>query len=89
MDTSTVVRDVAVATDSLGRRIVPRRHRTVEEKQRIVMEVLQPGSSAAEIARRHGANANLLFAWRRLHEHGMLGAIFPHIRCEAVRSRTI
>jgi transposase len=26
----------------------------------------------AEIARRHGVNANLLFSWRRQHEQGVL-----------------
>jgi transposase len=36
-----------------------------EEKQRIVAEALRPGASVAEIARRHGMNANLVFTWRR------------------------
>jgi hypothetical protein len=31
-----------------------------------------PGASVAEIARRHGVNANLLFSWRRQHEQGVL-----------------
>ena len=30
------------------------------------------GASVAEIARRHGVNANLLFSWRRQHEQGVL-----------------
>lgn len=42
-----------------------RRSYSDEEKQRIVAEACQPGASVAEIARRHGVNANLLFNWRR------------------------
>jgi transposase len=72
MDTHTVTAQAPVAVDSLGRRVVPRRHRTVEEKIRIVEEALQPGASNAEVARRHGLNANLLFNWRRQHERGLL-----------------
>lgn len=34
-------------------------------KRRIVAEACEPGASAAEVARRHGLNANLLFTWRR------------------------
>lgn len=58
--------------DTLGRRIVARRHRTVEEKIRIVEESLTPGASNAEVARGHGLNANLLFNWRRQYERGLL-----------------
>ena len=35
------------------------------EKRRIVAETLCPGASVADIARRHGVNANLVFNWRR------------------------
>jgi transposase len=48
---------------------VPKRSRrswSDDEKQRIVAEALLPGASVAEIARRHGMNANLLFTWRRI-----------------------
>jgi transposase len=38
-----------------------------------VRETLTPGTSVAEIARRHGVNANLLFSWRRQYEQGVLG----------------
>ena len=31
----------------------------------MVEETCQPGASVAEIARRHGVNANLLFNWRK------------------------
>jgi transposase len=47
---------------------VPKRSRrswSDDEKQRIVAEALLPGASVAEIARRHGVNANLVFNWRR------------------------
>ncbi len=74
MDASTAGAEESMSMDTLGRRIVPRRFRSVEEKRRIVLETRVPGSSTAEIARRHGVNANLLFVWRRQHEHGMLGA---------------
>lgn len=42
-----------------------RRSWTRDEKRRIVEESLQEGASAAEVARRHELNANLLFTWRR------------------------
>jgi transposase-like protein len=35
------------------------------EKRRMVAEALSPGASVADIARRHGINANLLFNWVR------------------------
>jgi transposase len=60
------------ATDALGRKSGPRRLRTAEEKLRIVQETLAAGTSVAEIARRHGVNANLLFSWRRQYEQGVL-----------------
>src|SRR5690606_35437050 len=51
----------------------PRRQmRTIETKLRIVQETLKPGVSVAEVARRHGVNANLLFSWRRQHAQGVL-----------------
>lgn len=43
-----------------------RRSWSEEEKRRLVEEALAPGASVAEVARRHGVNANLLFNWRRL-----------------------
>ena len=42
-----------------------RRSWTLDEKRRIVEESLVEGASIAEVARRHGLNANLLFTWRR------------------------
>jgi transposase-like protein len=67
MDTSTAI---AAAVDTLGRRVAPRRHRTIEEKVRIVAESRLPGASIAEVARRHAVNANQVFGWRRLADQG-------------------
>ena len=80
MDTSTVVARAPMATDTLGRRIAPRRFLTVAEKRRIVQDLAESGCSAAEIARRHGVNANLLFAWRRLQERGLLAEHTRRVR---------
>jgi transposase len=71
MDTNTLAAQV-VATDTRGRRISPRRHRSIQEKRAMVTESQAPGASVAEVARRHGVNANLLFVWRRLAERGLL-----------------
>nr|WP_294577141.1 transposase [uncultured Rhodopila sp.] len=46
-----------------GRR--PRRSWSDEDKHRIVDEAVVPGASVADIARRHGVNANLVFNWRK------------------------
>jgi transposase len=61
-----------ITTDTLGRRVSTRRHRPIQEKIAMVMESQQPGASVAEVARRHGVNANVLFLWRRLHGRGLL-----------------
>lgn len=42
-----------------------RRVRSVEEKLRLVGLTYDPSTSVAEVAQRHGVNANLLFTWRR------------------------
>ena len=68
MDTSTV----ESRADTLGRRVVPRRFRSLEEKLGIIAEARVPGASIAAIARKHGVNANLVFAWMRLQEQGIL-----------------
>jgi transposase len=70
MDTS----DEAPATDTLGRRVPPRRYRTAAEKRLIVEETLIRGASVALVARKHEVNANLVFGWRKLYEKGLLGA---------------
>jgi transposase len=68
MDTSVET----VATDKLGRRSGPRRKYTIAEKRTMVEETKRRGASVAEIAQRHGVNANLLFGWRRLYQQGVL-----------------
>jgi transposase len=72
MDTHTVTAQESIALDTLGRRVVPRNHRSIEEKRRIVAETRVPGASVAAVARRYGVNANLVFAWRRQDEQGLL-----------------
>ena len=42
-----------------------RRSWSAEEKRQIVGEAMVSGASVAEIARRHGVNANLVFTWCR------------------------
>ena len=42
-----------------------RRSWSDDEKRRIVAEAVLPGASVADIARRHGVNANLVFNWRK------------------------
>ena len=68
MDTSTV----ESRADTLGRRVVRRHFRSLEEKLAIIAEARVPGASIAAIARKHGANANLVFAWMRLQDQGIL-----------------
>jgi transposase-like protein len=69
VDTSTPI----AAVDTLGRRVAPRRYRTVEKKVQIVTESRVLGASVSEVARRHGVNANQVFAWRRQQDQGVLG----------------
>ncbi len=74
MDTNTVAEHVPAALDSRGRRIVPRRLRSIGEKRAIVATAFAPGASVAAVAREHGVNANLVFAWHRLQQQGLLEA---------------
>jgi transposase len=67
MDTSTVA--VPKNTAARGGQ---RRMRTLDEKRRIVEEVLRGKESVAVIARRHEVNANLVFSWKRQYEKGLL-----------------
>jgi transposase len=55
-----------------GRR--SRRSWSDEEKQRMVAEAALPGASVADIARRHGVNANLVFNWRKTARAALLAA---------------
>ena len=68
MDTSVQT----VVTDKLGRRSGPRRKYTIAEKRAMVEETKRRGASVADVAQRHGVNANLLFGWRRLYQQGVL-----------------
>ena len=42
----------------------PRRRWSAEQKRAMVAETLEPGVSVSSVARRHGINPNMLFAWR-------------------------
>lgn len=52
-----------------------RRRRTwsADQKQRIIAESFAPGASVAEVARRYGLNANMLFTWRRRERRAVDG----------------
>ncbi len=69
MDTSA---EEKVTTDALGRRTSPRQQHSIAEKRRIVEETHMRGASVATVARRHGVNANQVFAWRQLYRRGLL-----------------
>jgi transposase len=95
--------DSSAKSDSFEPDPATRRIRTLAEKLSILEEVDRPGASVAAVARRHGMNANLLFAWRRLRNKGLLEAqrhappllpvkitsptITPTQRTEAARKR--
>lgn len=49
-----------------------RRRWSVEEKQRIVEQTLEPGASVARVAQAEGVNANQVFLWRRAYRNGEL-----------------
>ena len=55
---------VCKLSGTIGKR--SRRRWSPEEKRRILEEASRPGASIAEVARRYGLNANLVFAWRRI-----------------------
>ena len=48
------------------------RHHPLALKRAIVEETLQPGASVAQIARKHGVNANQVFLWRKIYREGLL-----------------
>jgi transposase-like protein len=63
------------STDELAKHTLTRggkRLRSMEEKRRIIEEVLRGEESVASIARRHEVNANLVFHWKRLYQKGFL-----------------
>jgi transposase len=49
-----------------------RKRRSIQEKLQIVRETLHAQASVAVIARRHGINANQVFARRRQYQRGQL-----------------
>ena len=67
MDTS----ENSGSSDSSGER-TSRRMRTLEEKLAIIEEASRPNASVAQVARKHGINANQVFGWMRLHRSGLL-----------------
>ncbi|MFM8467474.1 MAG: IS66-like element accessory protein TnpA [Oxalobacteraceae bacterium] len=50
-----------------------RRRYTLDYKRQVVEQSLQPGASAAGVAREHNINANLLHTWRWHYRSGLLG----------------
>jgi transposase-like protein len=64
-----------------------RRHRSAEEKRRIVEQTLVKGASVARVAREHGVNANQLFSWRLLYKKGRLGGRATKLLPAAVEDR--
>jgi len=69
MDTSTLERSPSHRT----RHVATRQYRTVEEKRRIVTEARVSGAAVAAVGRKHGINANLIFAWMKQEDQGVLG----------------
>ena len=68
---------VAVSTNAIMDTIDGRRRRrtwTEELKREIVAASYEPGASTSVVAQRYDVNTNQVFKWRRLHEHGLLGA---------------
>jgi len=61
-----------VDREAEGRILAKRIFRTIEEKRKIVEEVLKSPHSVAVVARQHGLNSNQLFAWRKLYLNGQL-----------------
>lgn len=43
-------------------------------KRQLAQRACEPGVSVSRLAREHGINANMLFAWRRHYRAGLLGA---------------
>jgi transposase len=56
-----------------------RRRWSAEEKTRIVAESYEPSTTVSEVARRHGLNANQLFAWRHQFRQATGVGVNPHL----------
>jgi len=52
-----------------------RRRFTQAYKRQVVEQSLQPGTSAAQVAREHNINGNLLHTWRWHYRSGLLGSV--------------
>ena len=52
-----------------------RRRWTSEQKLALVAEMLRPGASPTQIARRYGISTGLLYTWRRLARDGELSLL--------------
>ena len=62
-----------------------RRRWSVDQKRAMVAETLEPGTSVSSVARRHGINPNMLFAWRkRFHQERRGGGESPAVGFAAV-----
>jgi transposase len=60
----------AVQTVHVVTSVQRRRNYSAEEKQRMVEEADQPGSSPSFVARKYGISSSLIFRWRRLVKEG-------------------
>lgn len=58
-----------------------RRRWTSEQKLALVAEMLRPGASPTQIARRYGISTGLLYTWRRLARDGALAWV-PAVAAE-------
>jgi transposase len=58
-----------------------RRRWTSEQKLALVAEMLRPGASPTQIARRYGISTGLLYTWRRLARDGELSLV-PAVAAE-------
>ena len=66
--------DALVGADEDG--VQPRRRRYSREfKRQVVEQSLQAGVSAAQVARAHELNGNLLHTWRWHYRSGLLGPV--------------
>ena len=57
----------------LGRVERRRRRFSVEQKLAVLTEMMAPGASMSEVARRHGLLPAQVYKWRRLAELGVIG----------------
>jgi transposase len=72
MSVSAEVGGDAPAVLVAGYRRRRRRQWTIAQKLTIVREIAESGDPVAEVARRHGMNANQLFSWRQQARSGAL-----------------